>query len=111
MVGLSKHNGQLLDTQEHIVQSIGDIITTVIHSRTLRRDYGSKAPRLIDKPITPGNVIEWFVAIAEALYQWEPRFRLKRITDFRSLGDGQASMALEGENLVLGKDQVLEVVL
>ena len=37
----------------HIKQSIADILLTPIGSRIQRRDYGSRMPELIDRPMNP----------------------------------------------------------
>ena len=55
MTGMSRFTGEKLDpnSDAHLVQSIGDILTTPLGSRVLRRSYGSELPDLIDQPIEP----------------------------------------------------------
>ena len=45
---------EILPWQEHIDQSIGDILSTPIGTRVMRPDYGSRIPRLVDRPINQG---------------------------------------------------------
>ena len=47
---MSRTTGQRLEPLAHLRQSIGDILSTPIGSRVMRREYGSLVPALIDKP-------------------------------------------------------------
>ena len=42
---------KITDETAHIKQSIADILLTPIGSRIQRRDYGSRIPELIDRPM------------------------------------------------------------
>lgn len=82
MSSISRVTGARLDpnSEAHLVQSIGDILTTPRGSRVLRRSYGSDLPDLIDQPIEPRRLpIKIFAAAAMALLAWEPRLRLTRV--------------------------------
>lgn len=96
MSGLDRHTIEVLTDDAHLTQSIGDILSTPIGSRVLRRDYGSDLPLLIDAPINPETMIDLFHATAVALDKWEPRFKLRRveIADARS---GYVDLRLTGE--------------
>tara|TARA_R110002167_G_scaffold12963_4_gene54860 strand:- start:8854 stop:9204 length:351 start_codon:yes stop_codon:yes gene_type:complete len=95
MSGISRMTGRALDANsiEHLVQSIGDILTTPIGSRVLRRTYGSELPDLIDQPLNPRTRMRIFAATAMALLRWEPRIRLKRVS-LRAGADGVAALDL-----------------
>lgn len=81
MTGLNKHTGTAVATEaDHIRQSIGDIITTPVGSRVMRRNYGSIIPDLIDQPLNEHTRLRLFAATAAALMRWEPRFKLSNIT-------------------------------
>lgn len=58
---------------QHIQQSIIDIITTRIGSRVMRREYGSLLPELIDRPANDENMMQLMSATVIALSIWEPR--------------------------------------
>ncbi|SMH35818.1 GPW/gp25 family protein [Maritimibacter sp. HL-12] len=92
---MDRHRGLSLDGDAHLTQSIGDILSTPIGSRVLRRDYGSNLPRLIDAPINGETVIDLYLASAEAIEKWEPRFRLSRV-QIAGAGSGQVDLALLG---------------
>lgn len=81
MTGLSRITGRGLSSSsaEHLVQSIGDILTTPLGSRVARRDYGSQLPDLIDRPHNAETRLKIYAATAIALMRWEPRVRLARV--------------------------------
>lgn len=80
MAGLDRTTGRLmLSGWAHTVQSIGDIVTTVIGSRCEQRLYGCDEGVIQDRPSTESEVLRAFTAIAVALNRWEPRFRLLRV--------------------------------
>ncbi|MGD7246543.1 GPW/gp25 family protein, partial [Ralstonia pseudosolanacearum] len=53
MTGMNSSTGRAIADRPHLAQSIGDILTTPIGSRVMRRDYGSEVPDLIDQPLNP----------------------------------------------------------
>lgn len=103
MAGMSRTTGKALGGFDHLRQSIQDILTTPIGSRVHRRDYGSRIPRLVDRPINSSLVAELVAATAEALDRWEPRLRLERIKIDNVTADGQISLSLVGYYLLNGE--------
>lgn len=67
MIGVDASTGKPLSDLDHLRQSLRDILTTRIGTRVMRRDYGSRIPDLIDRPITPRLAVELYAAVAEAL--------------------------------------------
>ena len=110
MIGINAHTGQALSGLEHVKQSIRDILTTRIGTRVMRRDYGSRLPELVDRPMTPALAAEMFAATAEALDAWEPRVRLERVRVL-SAQAGRIALMLEGVYLPDGEHVALEVTL
>ena len=92
-IGLSSATGQTLTGEAHLTQSLRDIITTPIGSRVMRRDYGSRVPRLLDAPMTRGLVADVVAAVAEAVTAWEPRIQLKRVV-VTEIAPGRLALAL-----------------
>lgn len=94
--GMDRRTGKVLTGWAHVVQSIEDILTTRVMTRVMRRDYGSNVPKLVDAPMNQGSLLRLYVAIADALEQWEPRFRLTHVTFTAAGADGAAEIALAG---------------
>lgn len=69
----------ILPWRDHLSQSIEDILTTPIGTRTMRLEYGSKVPRLVDRPVNQAWKLEVYVAVTEAIHRWEPRVRVKQV--------------------------------
>lgn len=78
------------------MQSIEDILTTRVLTRVMRRGYGSDSPKLIDAPMNEPSLLALYVAIAEALAAWEPRYELKSVTFADANADGQTVLDLVG---------------
>jgi len=93
---MNAQTGKPITDLEHLRQSIRDILTTPIGSRVMRRDYGSRVPDLVDQPMTPRLAVAFYAAVAEALYRWEPRFRLTRVR-VTGAQPGWLEIELEGE--------------
>ena len=79
--GMNASSGHAITDNEHIAQSIGDILLTPIGSRVMRRAYGSQLFNLIDQPVDNAiTKLRVMSAIYSALYLWEPRISLTSIT-------------------------------
>jgi phage baseplate assembly protein W len=104
MSGLSATTARLLPEEQHLVQSINDILSTPLGSRVMRRDYGSDLPRLIDAPVNGETLVDLYAATAEAIDRWEPRFDLRRVEVADAVA-GKLSLTLTGE--VFGLETVL----
>ncbi|ETX03581.1 MAG: hypothetical protein ETSY1_46785 (plasmid) [Candidatus Entotheonella factor] len=108
---MDAQTGRALDDLDHLRQSIRDILTTRIGTRVQRRSYGSRLPELVDTPMHPDRTIEWYAATAEALGQWEPRFRLTRVRIAEATERGVLTLDLEGEYLPDGRTLTLEGII
>lgn len=98
MRGMDAATGKPLEGTAHLIQSIGDILSTPIGTRVMRRDYGSLLPELVDQPANDFTRLRLFAATAIALLRWEPRLRLKRVRFAPRAGDpGAFDLDLEGE--------------
>jgi phage baseplate assembly protein W len=103
MAGMSRTTGTALGGFDHLKQSITDILTTPVGSRVHRRDYGSRLPELVDRPINNSLVADLVAATAEALNRWEPRLRLERVKIDSVSAEGQIELSLVGYYLLDGK--------
>lgn len=96
MLGMSRSTGAPLSGNAHLAQSIGDILTTPLGSRVMRRDYGSLLFELIDRPLNAATRLMLFAATAIALARWEPRIRVTRVGLTRAGADGVVAISIDG---------------
>lgn len=78
--GMSRNSGELLSSDNHLRQSIHDILTTPLGTRIMRRSYGSLLPFLIDSPANEATRLRLMAATATALIRWEPRIKVSKVT-------------------------------
>lgn len=95
MIGTHAVTGRALSGTAHLAQSIGDILTTPLGSRVMRRDYGSLLPELIDQPFNDATRLRLYGATALALMRWEPRIRLIRVQLFQDDGRGTYTLDVD----------------
>jgi len=95
-VGMDRRTGKPLSGWDHVLQSIEDILTTRIMQRVMRREYGSRLPRLIDAPMNDRVVLAFYAAAAEAIRRWEPRYRLRHCRIAAAGGGGRITLELSG---------------
>ncbi len=100
MAGLSHLGGPTVDGWAHVQQSIADILRTPVGARVMRRDYGSRLPDLVDALPTDRTLLALWVAVAEALDRWEPRFSVERIglgsLEAADMADGRVTLEMIG---------------
>jgi phage baseplate assembly protein W len=96
---MSRRTGKRLSPEEHIRQSLEDILSTPKGSRVMLRDYGSRLFELLGKGIDKMSI---FTAVHEAVARWEPRVRLNAVKvldgpeEEKKLSDGKVSILLDG---------------
>ncbi len=96
--GMNRNGGGQISGVEHLAQSIGDILTTPIGSRVMRRDYGSMLFELLDQPLNSATRLLVYAATAGAIRRWEPRINVKRVSLAVDPDEiGQAEIRIEGE--------------
>lgn len=106
MDGIDATTGKRLGGLQHLRQSISDILRTPIGSRVMRRRYGSRLFRLIDAPMNRTTLLDLYAATAEALDEWEPRFKLEQVQAVAAQ-PGRVELDLTGEYLPEGKQITL----
>lgn len=81
----------------HVLQCLTDVFSTNFADRVIREFYGSVVPRFLGENLTEQTVVPFFSAIAASILQWEPRYRVTKITP-KSVGrDGRIRVTMEGE--------------
>ncbi|WP_282094314.1 GPW/gp25 family protein [Epibacterium ulvae] len=96
-MGLDRNTGRKIEGQDHLGQSIFDILSTPKGTVTMLREYGSDLPDLLGRPINDETMIDVFQAVAEALDRWEPRISVARI-NIVSAGPGFVELELLDSN-------------
>lgn len=81
----------------HVVQCVGDFFATAFGERIMREWYASAVPAFLGQQLNTETVVSFFSAMAAAIEQWEPRFRITRITPESVGRDGKLRVVLEGQ--------------
>jgi len=97
MIGMDASTGKPLSGDAHLAQSIGDILSTPIGTRVMRRDYGSALFELLDAPMNALTRLRLFAATAVALARWEPRLKLTRVSVADPAVPGRFALTIEGQ--------------
>ena len=85
---------------DHVVQSLGKLLTTRFNTRTMRRHLGSNVPELQDQNADPLTIFNLYVSIAEAINDpdnGEPGFNLKTIELVEAKRTGRFVFLMEGD--------------
>ena len=88
---MNRLTGRLITEDEHINQSVVDILSTPVGTRIKRRDYGSLLPDLIDQPGNQANNLRLQAATVMAIMRWEPRLAITSVTLAQKM-DGSAEL-------------------
>lgn len=91
MIGMDARTGKRLEGEDHLAQSVGDILSTPTGSLIGRRWYGSDIPEWLDQPMNDRTRLGVIAAGAMALLRQEPRLRATRIA---LIGDGAGGAIL-----------------
>jgi uncharacterized protein len=93
---MDHRTGRIVTGWDHCVQSLALILTTRIGQRVMRRGFGSAALDLQDRTASPRLIMEIYVAVSDAIRQWEPGFRLRNIQLTRAGADGVFRFDMSG---------------
>ncbi|GAA5097394.1 GPW/gp25 family protein [Wohlfahrtiimonas larvae] len=92
---MNRETGVNITRNEHIQQSILDILTTRLGTRVMRRDYGSLLPDLVDKPSNDETMMQMMSATVIALAVWEPRITATFVNFTETTMQGVLNIELE----------------
>ncbi len=107
MYGTDNTTGQYLAGTDHLRQSVADILTTPLNSRTMIRGYGSRLFALVDMPMNDAIKIQVYAAVHEALNRWEPRLTVDRVT-VNPTPEGRLEIQLVGRYMPDGQPITME---
>ncbi|WP_342627572.1 GPW/gp25 family protein [Nguyenibacter vanlangensis] len=100
MIGVDRNTGKELGDFAHLAQSVGDILTTPIGSRVMRRTYGSQLLELVDSCMNQSGVMDIYAATVQALIEWEPRIQVMGVQV--TPGVGSMTISVSGNYLPNG---------
>ncbi|OCC25322.1 hypothetical protein MB02_01215 [Croceicoccus estronivorus] len=96
MSGMDRTTGKPLADEQHIAQSITDIVTTPLGTRVERRDYGGPLPELVDAPQNKATQLLLFASITGPVRKWEPRVRLTKVALGALTAAGRPTLTIDG---------------
>lgn len=104
MAGRDRRTGQPLSGWPEVAQSLDTLLTTFIGERVRRRGMGMDESAIQDRPMSPGEITDAFVAISDAIeprlvngrQYGEPRFDLVRVLPIRADAGGTVGFELQG---------------
>lgn len=96
-VGIDAATGGTIYGWAHVEQSLRDIFWTRFGERVMREWYGSFVPALLGRNITASEVTPFFAAVASAIEQFEPRYRVSEITPVKVTRAGELHFYIAGE--------------
>jgi phage baseplate assembly protein W len=79
MIGVDRHTGDLVDSDERRRQSIEDILTTPLTARVTRGEFGSLVFDFIDNIGNTANLQKLRTTAIDAIKRWEPEARISKI--------------------------------
>ncbi|WP_292959686.1 GPW/gp25 family protein [Novosphingobium sp. UBA1939] len=94
LTGMDRATGKVLAGDDHLGQSVADIVTTPIGSRPMNRDYGCLFLQLLDQPLHRATLMLCTMAIAIALARWEPRIAVQGVTYTGELATGLTAVTI-----------------
>lgn len=109
MAGMDRNTGRSIEGSTHIAQSLAVLFTTRIGTRLERRAVGSVGPELQDRPANAETVLDFYVAIAEAIDAYEPRVELKGFRLVKADEDGNAEIMVDIIERASGAAQAIGV--
>ncbi len=98
-VGMDRVTGRIIRGFAHVVQSVGDILTTNIGERIHREWYGFPGFRLLGEPL---NRFTPLTMRQKNGLPVEPRFRVIRAVPLAATRQGEFRCRLEGEYMPRG---------
>lgn len=95
-IDVDRITGDMIVGWPHVEQCIGDILTTFFGERIMREWYGSIVPPLLGENLTVRTIVRFFAAVTSAIDQWEPRFKVAKITPISVDRNGEFHVRIEG---------------
>ncbi len=96
-IDLDAGTGGNIQGWPHVLQCIEDFFTTRFGERVMREWYGTIVPAFLGEQLNEQTVTRFFLAMAAAIEQWEPRYLIVLIRPESVGRDGRLRVHLEGQ--------------
>ncbi|MBN9033703.1 MAG: hypothetical protein BGO05_05455 [Rhizobiales bacterium 63-7] len=80
----------------HVLQSLQEIFTTSFGERSMREWFGSIVPHFLGENMNSSTILAFFSAVASAIDQWEPRFKVVQIIPVSVGRNGKFRAEIQG---------------
>ncbi|RVU03922.1 oxidoreductase [Novosphingobium umbonatum] len=97
MIGMDASTGKSLSGTAHLAQSLGDILSTPLGTRLMRRDYGSALFSLIDRPLNAATAMLMRAAVVDAIAKWETRVTITKVGISGAFAAGNLVITITGK--------------
>ena len=96
-IDIDRQTGEIIEGWAHVEQCIGDFLSTFFGERVMREWYGSIVPPLMGENLTTETIVRFFASVTSAIDQWEPRFKIARITPLSVNRSGEFQVRIGGD--------------
>lgn len=96
-IDIDVETGADINGWPHVLQCIADFFATRFGARVMREWYGSAVPAFLGENMNAQTIVPFFAALASAIEQWEPRFRITAVIPTSVNRSGQLRVTMEGE--------------
>ena len=109
LIDIDRETGEYISGWRRIKQSIYTILSTRLRTRIMRLWWGSEFLDMQDKPGNEEVLLNGIQAAIEAINDYEPEFRVTRLTINELNSTGTLVMTIDGVDLVDLKNRNLSV--
>ncbi len=96
-IDFDPNDGSNISGWDHVICCIEDFMTTRFGERVMREWYGTAIPAFLGENMNTQTIVPFFAALAAAVEQWEPRYRITQIVPESVGRDGRLKVHMEGE--------------
>lgn len=96
-IDIDAETGGNISGWPHVIQSVSDFFATPFGERIMREWYGSAVPAFFGQQLNTQTVVPFFSAVAAAIEQWEPRYRITQIIPESVGRDGRLRVEIQGQ--------------
>jgi phage baseplate assembly protein W len=95
-IDIDAETGANIEGWAHVLQSLEEIFTTSFGERAMREWFGSMVPAFLGENMNTTTIVAFFSAVASAIDQWEPRYKITQIAPLSVGRDGRFEAEIQG---------------